>query len=104
VCADIKPALACINELLKEEIAKGTDKWDYSEWRADVQAQREKFPMQVSRPNSCWNAVLDADLFSTGNLVVDIVLHRENKGKVSSCGNLVIVVLLHREDRRGVCW
>lgn len=53
VCADIKPALACINELLKEEIANGSDKWDYSEWRAEVQAQREKFPMQVSCPNPC---------------------------------------------------
>lgn len=49
VCADIKPALACLNELLREEVANGTNKWDYADWRAEVQETREKYPMAVCR-------------------------------------------------------
>eukprot|EP00243_Klebsormidium_subtile_P003014 TRINITY_DN16146_c0_g1_i1.p1 TRINITY_DN16146_c0_g1~~TRINITY_DN16146_c0_g1_i1.p1 ORF type:complete len:724 (-),score=199.36 TRINITY_DN16146_c0_g1_i1:339-2510(-) len=45
VCSDIKPALACLNELLREEVANGTNKWNYADWRAEVQEQREKYPM-----------------------------------------------------------
>lgn len=47
LCADVKPALAMLNAMLKEQKIA----FDFSEWRGDVEATRAKHPMSFPEVN-----------------------------------------------------
>jgi acetolactate synthase-1/2/3 large subunit len=42
ICADVKPALQMLNKMLEQDPIKAEQ---YAEWRADIEAQKKKFPM-----------------------------------------------------------
>lgn len=43
ICADVKPALQMLNKMLEQDPIKPEQ---YAEWRADIEAQKKKFPMR----------------------------------------------------------
>lgn len=46
VCADVKPALALLNSMIKDEIREGHPLPDYSQWWKEVMDQKAQWPLK----------------------------------------------------------